>query len=289
MYNKLGYNPAVAGSHELVCLTGIIRSQWLGLEGAPNTQVLSFDMPILNQRVGIGANITRNTIGISEKITIDGVYSYRFRLATGTLGVGVQTSIRYFSNNYADPDLVSTIPITLDNAIPDGARSKYVPNFGTGAYFHNEKFYFGISIPRLLNNNIDFNEAGKILSREKFHGYIMSGYLFDINEKIGFKPQVLMKFVANAPFDADINASFIFSKKYTAGLTYRLGGSTQTGVGESLDLMIGAQISNHLLFGLSYDITFSEIKDYSNGSIEGVVRYCIGNPEGKEIINPRFF
>ena len=86
MYNKLGYNPAVAGSHELVCLTGIIRSQWLGLEGAPNTQVLSFDMPILNQRVGIGANITRNTIGISEKITIDGVYSYRFRLATGTLG-----------------------------------------------------------------------------------------------------------------------------------------------------------------------------------------------------------
>ena len=289
MYNKLGYNPGYAGSHQNACLTGIIRSQWLGLEGAPNTQVLSFDMPIMNQRVGIGANITRNTIGISERITIDGIYSYRIRLATGTLGLGVQTSIRYFENDFTDPALVSTVPMALDGSIPAGARSKYVPNFGAGAYFNNERFYIGLSLPRLITNNIDFNEAGIILSEEKIHGFLMAGYLFDINENVGFKPQILMKYATHTPFDADINASFIFSKKYTAGLTYRLGGSSQSAVGESLDLMIGAQISNNFLFGLSYDITLSEIKDYSNGSIEGVVRYCIGTSEGNDIVNPRFF
>lgn len=289
MYNKLAYNPGYAGSHETACITGIIRNQWLGLEGAPNTQILSFNMPILNQRVGIGANLTRHTIGISQKLTLDGVYSYRVRLATGTLGLGVQASVRYFNNNFADSRLVSTVPIALDNSIPSGARSKYVPNFGAGAYFSNERFYVGASIPRLLNNNIDFNETGTILSEEKLHGYIMTGYLFDINDKVSFKPQALLKFATNSPFDADVNASFIFNKKYIAGLTYRLGGSSNSAAGESLDLMVGAQISSHIFFGLSYDVTLSEIKDYSNGSIEGVIRYCIGKSEGEDIVNPRFF
>ncbi len=289
MYNKLAYNPGYAGSHETACVTGIIRSQWLGLEGAPNTQILSFNMPILNQRVGIGANLTRHTIGISQKLTLDAVYSYRIRLATGTLGLGVQASVRYFNNNFADSRLVSTVPIALDNSIPSGARSKYVPNFGAGAYFSNERFYFGASIPRLLGNNIDFNETGTILSEEKLHGYIMTGYLFDINDNVSFKPQVLLKFADNSPFDADVNASFIFNEKYIAGLTYRLGGSSNSAAGESLDLMVGAQISNHIFFGLSYDVTLSEIKDYSNGSVEGVIRYCIGKSEGEDIVNPRFF
>lgn len=289
MYNKLSYNPGYAGSHETACITGVIRNQWLGLEGAPNTQILSFNMPILNQRVGIGANLVRHTIGIAQKMTLDAVYSYRIRMSTGTLGFGVQASVRYFNNNFADSRLVSTVPIALDNSISPTARSKYVPNFGAGAYFSNDRFYVGASIPRLLNNNIDFNETGTILSEEELHGYIMTGYLFDITENVSFKPQALLKFAANSPFDADVNASFIFNKKYIAGLTYRVGGSSTSAVGESIDLMVGAQISSHIFFGLSYDVTLSEIKDYSNGSVEGVVRYCIGKSEGEDIVNPRFF
>ena len=289
MYNKLSYNPAYAGSNESACLTGIIRNQWAGLNGAPKTQVLSFNMPLRNQRVGIGANITRNTVGISERLTIDGAYSYRIRTATGMLGLGVMASIRYMSNDYTDPDLVSTIPTAMDGAIPAGTRSRYVPNFGAGAYFTNERLYVGLSIPRLLNNNIDFNEVGTTISREAIHAYLMVGYLFEISDNVDFKPQILMKYANNSPFDADVNASLIFNKKYVAGLTARLGGSSQVGAFESIDLMIGAQISSNILFGLSYDVTLSEIKDYSNGSIEGLVRYCFGNSEGEDIVNPRFF
>ncbi|MEM6963674.1 MAG: type IX secretion system membrane protein PorP/SprF [Bacteroidota bacterium] len=289
VYNKLGLNAGYAGSQETACLTVMFRNQWLGLKGAPNTQVLNFNMPILDRRVGIGGSITRSAIGISERITIEGTYSYRIRVATGMLGLGVQTSMRYLSNDFSSDELVSSAPLALDGAIPNGFRSKYVPNFGAGAYFQNEKFYLGVSVPRLLSNNVDFNEDGMRLSEETLHAYLMTGYLLEINEKVDFKPQLLVKYAAHAPFDADINASFVFSDLFTAGLTYRLGGGLERNSGESIDVLLGAQINSSFLFGISYDITLTKIREYTSGTIEGVVRYCVGKTEEKELINPRFF
>ncbi len=54
-YYKLGYNPAYAGSQENTCISCIYRNQWLGLDGAPKTMAITFNMPLFNQRVGIGA------------------------------------------------------------------------------------------------------------------------------------------------------------------------------------------------------------------------------------------
>lgn len=191
--------------------------------------------------------------------------------------------------DYGDSRLTATQTITTDGAIPVGEQSKIVPNFGAGLYYHNHKFYVGVSAPRFLNNNIDFDDAGTIIGREVVHLYIMAGVLFDLSEKISLKPQILLKYAKNSPFDADLNLLAIFNKKYSAGLTYRLGGSSTSGAGESLDLMIAAQVLDNLLIGLSYDITLSELKDYNSGSLEVVLRYCFGSSEGEDIINPRFF
>ena len=87
-YFKQGYNPGYAGSREAFCMSAIYRQQWIGIDGAPESQLLSFSLPLFNQKVGVGANITRTSVGISESITIDGVYTYRFRLGEGYLGAG---------------------------------------------------------------------------------------------------------------------------------------------------------------------------------------------------------
>jgi len=48
-------------------------------------------------------------------------------------------------------------------------------------------------------------------------------------------------------------------------------------------------LTDNLMFGLAYDITLSELREYNSGSLEGVIRYTFGNPEGEEVVNPRFF
>lgn len=290
MYYKLGYNPGFAGSQEAPCVTCIYRQQWLGLEGAPSIAVASFNMPLNNQRVGIGANLFRHTIGITTMYNADLAYSYRVRLGKGTLGVGVQGSLRSMEHDFAQTS--ATQPKEQDGSIPSGIRSKTLFNFGAGLYYNSDRVYLGLSAPRLLENNTDFTDADVVVSREVQHVYLMGGVTLPLNEELSLRPQALLKYAANAPVDFDANVSLAIQNKYIVGLTYRLGGNQDGGAGESLDLLVAAQLTNNLILGISYDITLSAIKDYSNGSIEASVRYCFGKGDAtgeKEYVNPRFF
>ncbi len=287
MYNKLSFNPGYAGSFDAASLTGIYRNQWIGLDGAPKSVTVSFDAPLKNDRVGVGLNLHTNKIGITNTVTADGSYAYRIKMGAGTLGIGVQASIRYFSNDYSDSRLIATQDIGTDGGIPNEQSSKYVPNFGAGLFYSTEKFYAGLSVPRLLNNNIDFSSLNPKEGREFQHIYAMTGVLLKMSQKIQLQPQVLFKFVSNAPLDADLNLNLIFDKRFTIGATYRLGGDDQS-AGESIDLIASAYLTQNLMFGLSYDITMSGLKQANNGSIEAIIKYNFGRmPE--DIINPRFF
>ncbi len=288
MYNKLTYNAGYAGSNPTACLTAIYRQQWLGLDGAPGTQVLSCNLPFLNQRVGVGLQITRNTIGIENRLTLEGSYAYRIPLGRGMLGVGLQASIRRRAVDYSDPRIVLTQggdPNISGNTI----QSRYIPNFGVGAYYNTDRFYVGLSAPRLLKNNIDFSNVGTVFSKESQHYYFMAGYRIPLSENVSIQPQALLKYVNHAPLGSEINLDVIFLDKYTIGATYRPGGAATTGIGESIDILFSAQITGNIFFGLSYDISLSPLKTYNSGSIEAMARYCFGNPAGSDYVNPRFF
>jgi len=43
MFNTLGVNAAYAGSRGHLSATGLLRSQWVGLDGAPRTQTFSIE------------------------------------------------------------------------------------------------------------------------------------------------------------------------------------------------------------------------------------------------------
>jgi len=287
MYNKLSFNPGYAGSFDAASLTGIYRNQWVGLDGAPKSVTVSFDTPLKNERVGVGLNLHTNKIGITNTVTVDGAYAYRIKMGAGTLGIGIQASIRYLRNNYADSRLVATQDIGTDGGIPTDETSKYIPNFGAGLFYSTEKFYAGLSAPRLLSNNIDFSSLNPKAGKESQHIYAMTGILLKMSEKIQLQPQVLFKFVSNAPLDADLNLNLIFDKRFTVGASYRLGGDDDS-AGESIDLLASAYLTQRLMLGFSYDITMSGLKQANSGSIEAIVRYNFGGmPE--DIINPRFF
>ncbi|MCC7245145.1 MAG: type IX secretion system membrane protein PorP/SprF [Saprospiraceae bacterium] len=287
MFNKMAHNPAYAGSFESPELTAVFRRQWAGLEGSPQTILLSYSQPILRNRVGIGGNLSRTSIGINRMITVDIDYAYRISLDRGVLSIGLQPSIRHFYQNWADPRIK---PLqTNDGAIPTDADSKIVANAGVGVYYTGQNWYAGASMPRLIDNNIDFADASANLSREARHFNAMGGitFKFDVgnNDKLKLTPQTLVKYVKNAPLDVDLNTSAWLNDKYYAGLTYRTGGDTN-GAGESVDVLLGLQATPKLFFCLAYDIGFSRLARLSNGSFEFTGRWWFNPPEGTGTVSP---
>lgn len=289
MYNKLAYNPAYAGHYEHISFTGIVRNQWIGFPGAPKSQSLSINMPIADQKLGFGINATNNTIGISSKHTIEGAYSYRFRTGSNSmLSIGLQTSLRRYTIDYTDNRLVAIDGTPLDPAISGQKLNRNVINFGGGIYFNSPNFFVGVSAPRLSEADLDFdNSLG--LSTEARVYYAMAGGEIEINPTWSFTPQVLFKYLDNAPWDLDVNFSFTYNDRVTAGLNYRHGGDSGS-LAESIDLIFGFQINDALLIGAAYDFTLSNLRSETAGSIEGVVTYTLGRSrQSNQEVNPRYF
>jgi type IX secretion system PorP/SprF family membrane protein len=288
MFYKLGFNPGYAGGQSGAAISILARNQWIGFDGAPQTQLITFNAPLLNDRVGVGGSILRQSIGVTSYYTAEAAYAYRIKAGRGVLGLGLQGSVRLLRINFSA--LEGTQAIGIDNAVPASLQSKYIPNFGFGAYYNTDRFYVGLSAPRLLQNNMIINDEALFLNKERRHYYFMGGLIIPLGEAVQLQPQMLLKFVSNVPFDADLNCNLIFNERFTTGLSYRIGGNAINNNGESVSLLFAAQITDNLLLGMSYDATLTELRNHSSGTAEIALRYGIGGiSKGKDFVSPRFF
>ena len=54
MYNTMSVNPGYAGQRDVLSVTALYRSQWVGIDGAPETQTLGVHAPFRDDRMGWG-------------------------------------------------------------------------------------------------------------------------------------------------------------------------------------------------------------------------------------------
>ena len=289
MFNKLLVNPAYAGYHEHPCATAHVREQWLGFEGAPKTQSLSIHGPLSSQRIGIGLNLQRRSIGVSSSTTIDGIYDYRLPMGEGTLSLGVQASGRFLKVDYTDPNVRTVQDIDLDQGVESLADQKFLANVGAGIYYSTPFFYLGISAPRLMSADIDFELNNLFIAKEQAHFYGMAGWALPLEARMSFVPQVMVRYTQGAPVDVDLNLGLRWLEDYSAGITLRKGGVDDRLI-ESVDLIVSAKVMRGLRIGAAYDITLSELRNHSNGSIEVMLMYCFGEQaSAPTFVNPRYF
>jgi len=286
-YNKLSYNPAYASQISYAEVGILFRDQWNGLEGAPMSTQISGVVPLDKARMGIGGLISKESIGIQESLNLRTMYSYTVPTDFGNLSGGLEASIRSHSLDFTDDRLVAFETIAADPVLSDAKTTSYLFNTGIGFYFKNQRFYAGVSVPRLLSNVYLDNTLSE--SREERHLYVMAGTEIPINSSFDFLPQILFKLAPNSPYDIDIQAGILYNKEYHLGVNYRTGGNRNS-LGESMSILLGLQPLERFFLGLSYDITFSQLRRYETGSLEAMIRYTFGNNNPKDVFtNPRYF
>ena len=283
MYNKLLLNPAFAGAREVGSIMVLHRSQWIGFDGAPSTQFLSFDSPIAGNRAGIGATIYRDKIGVNENLLANLSYSYSLvKTEKVNLKLGLQGAVKRYSFNFNDPTTI--IKQTGDPSVQNAQGIQGINgNVGAGIYLNVSDFYVGVSCPNIYGNTLGVKTA-----KEVRHYYGMLGALIGLTQKVDLKPNVIVKVAQNAPMSLDGNLSLVFNKKFTVGASYRTGDNFN---GESIDGLLHFQLTDKLGLGLAYDHTLSALQTYNKGSLEAMLRYDFGTKNGADgnFTNPRFF
>lgn len=284
MYNTLSVNPAYAGSRGQLSFAGLYRSQWVGLDGAPETFTLNLHSPIRNSRLGYGISIVNDNIGdgVVQETYLDAVISYTIdvsmdaKLSFGLKAGGNMLSLDFNGLRNFDQEVVNQN--NIDN--------RFNPNFGLGVYYHTDKFYAGISAPNVLEaeyfDNDNTEDGVNFLSADRMNVYLITGYVFDVGPDLQFKPALLTKAVGGAPLQVDLSASFLFANKFSFGAAYRWDAAVSG--------LVGFQVTDQIMLGLAYDRETTELggTQFNDGSFEVFLRLELLK-SFQRTISPRFF
>lgn len=274
MHNSFVLNPAIAGTSENAPFRAIIRNQWTGMEGAPKTQTLSYHNSIKDKNMGFGLYVFNDRIGPISQAGISGAYSYRLDFGdAGKLSFGLGAQV-YRYRIYTE-DLKFNNQANTDQAIASGGDFRaFYPNFSFGAHYYADKYFVGISIPELVENRIS-NSTESFILKKKRHYYLTGGYKFKIDDTYILEPSLLVKYVAGAPVELDINARLWAFDKFNLGVSYRTN--------DAVVLILGFKFKNQYHIGYSYDITTSSLKNHSSGSHEIMLGYDFIKTKGSAV------
>jgi type IX secretion system PorP/SprF family membrane protein len=278
MFNGLVINPAYTGSQESMVAAATSRAQWTGLNGAPNTQVASLHSPIKLSRSAVGGVFIHDEIAITNQYAFYGTYAYRIPVSENAkISVGAQAGVSYLRANLDD------LFIVTPGGTPDPAFSqsetRYLPLLGLGVYYYSKRAYVGLSVPQVINNRWD-NQDAISKSRQTRHFLLSAGYVFDIGPNLKLKPNTLLKWVEGKEFQFDINANLLIHEFLWVGASYRMD--------DSVDGLVQWNITPHLSLGYSYGWPISELATTQYGTHEILVSYRIKHYR-HVVFSPRYF
>jgi type IX secretion system PorP/SprF family membrane protein len=277
MFNPLQFNPAYVGSRGDLNATAVIRSQWVGINGAPKSQFLSLNSPLSFKNMAAGLHLSNDIIGSKTRTSFYGDYAYTLNFKDGKrLNLGVSAGGEQIAIDYAK--LLAEDP-TETEVLSSITQLKF--NSGIGAYYYSERFYAGFSIPRMFETSLKDNSIVLTNTYTKRHYFFTVGYVFPINSVIDLKTSALVKATGNAPLSVDLNANLFFFKKVWAGMMFRYY--------ESIGVNVAYQYKESFMFGYSFDYPINGLNRVNNaGSHEVMLNYSMNNKK-KAFGSPRYF
>lgn len=294
MYNIGSFNPAYVGSVETTEIMGLYRAQWIDIEGAPRALRFGTNVPLGNEKMGLGFNVINDELGPVSQTYIDIAYSYEIglsensRLSFGIDAGGSTLSVDYSKGNFQNPGE----PLLFGQE-----QSNFYPTIGAGLFMYSDDWYFGASIPNFLTNGIYTDEVATLVE-DKIQYNFIGGYVFRISDRSKFKPAFLINYLKGARTTVNLSANFLFLDALTIGASYRLDNAVSG--------LAGFQISQSIFLGYSYDYNTNSLGEFNNGSHEVILKFYLGRGNDsnkarnkqknqklkgkpKQIDSPRFF
>jgi type IX secretion system PorP/SprF family membrane protein len=226
--------------------------------------------------MGVGFSVLHDKVGPVNATSVFADYAYKLPLLTGKLSMGIKAGIDMFNIDLSGLTAIDAGDVAAQN------YSKVNPNFGLGAHYSTDKYFVGLSSPRLLPMRYYPDNVQGYKANEKIHAYLMGGYVFDINPKLQVKPIALIKTTGAAPTQAELTGIATLDKRLELGAMFRTG--------DAFGVIAGFNFDNSLRIGYSFDWSYGlNTGRYNAGSHELVLRYDFVQGVKKKIVSQRNF
>ncbi len=264
--NFIVLNPAYAGYADCQRLGLRYRNQWAGFEGSPTTFNLTYDTDV-KERLGLGAVLVYDKLGIENSLKAELSLNYQLPLNTAkasTLAIGLKGG---YANIKADFSKLNNVDISDPLYNPTMFQKLNLGYIGFGALYYTDRFFAGISSPRLIGIQSTSVRTDLIQA----HLYTTLGYTFDVGSDMTLTPSLLLKYQEAAPLEADIALNLWMHDRVGVGASYRTG--------DAFCAMLQYQFDK-LVIGYAYDFTTSSLRSQTMGGHEIFLgfRFCKDKP-----------
>jgi type IX secretion system PorP/SprF family membrane protein len=279
MNSMMNVNPAYAGNRTVHNVTALYRKQWVNVEGAPTTGCLSWDYRKEESNVGYGVQIYSDKLGIEKSTGFQAFYSYHIPFEKSSFIFGISGGVMDYRAAYltgTDPNIGGGVDPSFREDI-----NAILPTVGIGALYSAPNWYIGLSAPALLKTKI-YNNDYQLISAANNRYFLTGGYIFDVSSQLKLKPSLMLKAHNGTTLHYDVNLNAWINNTVGFGLSYR---SNDAFVG-----MFELQIMPGLTLGYAYDYLTSNLKTYSKGSHELMLRFEFSNNKKVQYIqSPRYY
>lgn len=241
-------NPAASLMHVDGEVSLIGRRQWVGIDGAPSVLWGSGHAGLPNIGATAGINIRHESLAVEKLTEASAFFAKSVRISESEyLGLALNAGVSYMEGNYSGLD-------PIDPTVREDIReTDALVGFGIMLY-RPEKYYVGLSLPRLMLGNLGLTGDSRYNFRNSYH--LMAGALFDMGRDFQLRPSLLVTYSESLRPQAEASAMFFVKRVFGIGLNIRSYG----------DLAGMAQL-NFSGFGIGYSYQFNPRNEPLNRSI----------------------
>ena len=252
------FNPAAAGKHSVINVTGAYAMTMAGFEHNPKTMYLAADMPfyLINNYHGVGLQLMNDDIGLFAHQRLAVQYAFKKRLWGGTLSIGIQGGL--LSERFKGSELDLETP-TGDDAFTTTDVNGTALDLAAGLYYQHGDWYAGASVQHATAPSVELGERSIIDISRTY--YLTGGY--NIRLHIPFltiHPSVLAR-TDGTGYRVDVTARVKYShekRMFYGGVAY-----SPT---NSVTLLFGGNFHG-ISLGYSYEL-YTQGISFKNGSHE---------------------
>jgi type IX secretion system PorP/SprF family membrane protein len=280
--NKYTLNPANAGDQEHCLLFFNNRSQWVSVDGAPQTTMFGVHGPV-SDKIGLGVYFYSDQTDVLKRNSFAISYSYKTQIATDHfLSFGVSAGA---IDQHVDYDQV-VVDDPNDNLLLSSIGDGYCFDAGVGIRYHWKDFEFGFSVPQLFETSIRHqSNYGNFFFSLTRHYLLFASYDFYLKKyNMKLTPISYFRSAEVGPTQLDVGVIGEWNKLVWLGVSYRQGGEYDFSMNTSgIILSTGMKLYEKVDFSYSYEIYKNGLSSESSGTHEVSLAYHFNNPHKNEI------